>query len=150
MSVKPIPEGFHTITPYLIVDDANKVIEFLEKTFDAKTEEKLLRKDGSVANAGVLVGNSFVMMADAREEFKAQPAMLYVYVEDTDATYKKALEAGGTSVMEPADMFYGDRNAGVVDPCGNSWWIATHFEDVSTEELKKRQLDSEKTASEGN
>ncbi len=144
MSVKPIPEGFHTITPYLIVDDASKVIEFLEKTFEAKTNEKLLRDDGSVANAGVMVGNSIIMMADARDEFQAQPSMLYVYVEDTDKTYQKAIEAGGTSMMEPADMFYGDRNAGVQDPSGNTRWIATHFEDVSMEELQKRQLESQK------
>jgi PhnB protein len=78
------------------------------------------------------------MMGEARDEWPAMPGSLYLYVPDTDAVYKRAMEAGGKSLMEPADQFYGDRNAGVVDPSGNYWWIATHVEDVPPEEMEKR------------
>ena len=84
------------------------------------------------------LGDSVVMIGQAREEWPARPAALYVYVEDTDAIYKRALAAGGRSVMEPRDTFYGDRNAGVEDPSGNQWWIATHVEDVPPEEMERR------------
>jgi uncharacterized glyoxalase superfamily protein PhnB len=84
------------------------------------------------------------MIAEPRGPWTAAPAQLYVYVKDTDATYRRALEAGGVSVMAPADQFYGDRNAGVKDMCGNSWWIATHIEDVSPEEMRKRAAAMEK------
>ncbi len=89
-------------------------------------------------HAQVKIGDSFVMMGEPMGEFQPMPASIYLYVEDTDATYQRALEAGATSIMEPADQFYGDRNAGVKDPFGNLWWIGTHIEDVSPEEIEKR------------
>jgi uncharacterized glyoxalase superfamily protein PhnB len=89
-------------------------------------------------HAEVTIGDSVIMMGEPMGEFKPMPCMIYVYVEDTDAVYKQALKAGATSVMEPADQFYGDRNAGVKDMAGNLWWIATHVEDVAPEELEKR------------
>ena len=89
-------------------------------------------------HAEVKLGDSFIMMGEPMGEFKAMPASLYLYVPDTDATYARVIKAGGTSIMEPADQFYGDRNAGVKDTSGNHWWIGTHIEDVSPDELSKR------------
>lgn len=138
MAVKPIPEGYHTVTPYLIVDDAAAVIAFLEKAFGAEIKSLSRSPDGLIMNAEVRVGTSMVMLADAREGITKQTVSLYVYVEDVDAAYARAVAAGGTSTMEPADMFYGDRHGGVQDPSGNNWWIATHIEDVSDAEIEKR------------
>jgi uncharacterized glyoxalase superfamily protein PhnB len=138
VAVNPIPDGYQNVIPYLVVSGAAKVIDFLERTFDAQAEECAKRPDGSVFHAVVRIGDSVVMLADANETYAPQPANLYVYVPDTDATYRKGLAAGGTSLMEPADQFYGDRNAGVKDPVGNSWWIGTHIEDVPADELQRR------------
>ena len=138
MTVKPIPDGFHTVTPYLLVSGVPKLIEFVKAAFDAKVTEYMEGPDGTVAHAQVRIGDSMVMMGDPRGMHDPIPASLYLYVPDTDAVYKKALEAGATTVMEPDDRFYGDRNAGVKDPVGNTWWIATHIEDMSPEELRKR------------
>jgi uncharacterized glyoxalase superfamily protein PhnB len=138
MAVKSVPEGYHTVTPYLVADDAKKLIEFVTRAFDAKVLEEMRREDGSIMHAELQIGDSRVMLGQSSEQHKAMPCGIYLYVPDTDATYKKALAAGGISTMEPADMFYGDRNAGVKDQNGNSWWIGTHVEDVSPEELKKR------------
>ncbi len=137
--VKLIPQGFHTVTPYLIVDGAEKVIGFLKKAFDAELmHEMTKRPDGTVMHATLKIGNSMIMIADASEHAKASPVMLYLYVPDADAVYQKAIKAGGTSIMEPADQFYGDHSGGVKDPAGNSWFVGTHVEDVSAAELKKR------------
>jgi len=138
MAVKPIPEGFHTVTPYLLVRDVASLIDFLKKAFDAKEFHRSALPDGTVTHADVLIGDSHVMMGAARGEWTAMPAMIYLYVPDTDVLYQSALSAGATSIMAPADQFYGDRNAGVKDPFGNLWWIATRIEDVPAEELKRR------------
>jgi PhnB protein len=90
-------------------------------------------------HAELRIGDSVVMLADAAGDFKPLPCALYLYVPDADATYRRALEAGATSVMEPANQFYGDRNAGVKDPTGNQWWIGTHVEDVPPEEMARRR-----------
>ncbi|MDA4128945.1 MAG: VOC family protein [Thaumarchaeota archaeon] len=136
--VKPIPDGYHTLTPYLVVEDVPKLIDFLKKAFGAKELERTTRPDGTVRHAELRIGDSVVMMAEARGESKPMPCMLYVYTEDTNATYERAIKAGATSLMEPADQFYGDRNAGVKDPVGNSWWLATRMEDVSPNEIQRR------------
>ena len=137
--VKPIPDGFHTVTPYLIVDGAKKVIDFMQQALGAKHDhEPTLRPDGMVMHATLKIGDSMVMISDASEHAKAMPVMLYLYVPDVDAAYQRALKAGATSIMEPADQFYGDRSGGVKDPSGNSWFIATHKEDVGAQELQKR------------
>jgi uncharacterized glyoxalase superfamily protein PhnB len=138
MAVKPIPEGYHTVTPYLIVKGVPTLIDFLKQAFDAKEIERHSQPDGSVMHAEVKIGDSILMMGEAAGKWNPMPAGFYLYVTDTDAVYKRALQSGATSVMEPADQFYGDRNAGVKDPSGNQWWIATHKEDVSREELAKR------------
>jgi uncharacterized glyoxalase superfamily protein PhnB len=138
MAVKPIPEGYHTVTPYLTIQGAAKLIDFLKRAFEAQETERITQPDGAIGHAEVRIGDSVVMMTDAGGERKPMPSGIYLYVNDTDAVYKRALQAGATSLMEPADQFYGDRSAGVQDPCGNQWWIATHKEDVPPEELKKR------------
>jgi PhnB protein len=138
MAVKAIPDGYHTITPYLTVQGAGKLIDFLKLAFDAQETERIAAPNGAIAHAEVRIGDSIVMMSDAGGERAPMPSGLYLYVNDTDAVYKSALRAGATSIMEPADQFYGDRSAGVKDPAGNQWWIATHKEDVSPEELKRR------------
>ena len=137
-AVKPIPEGYHTVTPYLTVQGAARLIDFLKNVFDARETERFERPDGTIGHAELRIGDSVVMLGDVQGESKATSSAMYVYVNDADTIYKRALEAGATSVMEPADQFYGDRHGGVKDPAGNYWWIATHIEDVSPEELKKR------------
>lgn len=142
--VRAIPEGYHTVTPYLTVDDLPRAIEFVEKAFGAKTYELLRDEAGKPRHAEVQIGDSRVMMGQARAEWPARPATLYLYVEDTDALYRTALAAGGKSVMEPVNQFYGDRNACVEDPAGNQWWMATHVEDVTPEEMERRLAEREK------
>jgi PhnB protein len=138
MAVKPIPDGYHSITPYLVVQGAGKLIDFLKQAFEAQESERLTRPDGTIGHAEVRIGDSIVMMSEASGEWKPMPGSMYLYVNDADATYKRALQAGATSTMEPTDQFYGDRSAGVKDLAGNHWWIATHKEDLSPEELAKR------------
>ncbi len=139
MSVKPVPDGYHTVTPYLVVDGAKKLMEFLKKAFDATETFQMAKPDGTIGHAEMRVGDSPVMLADANEQHKASVSTFYLYVPDVDAVYKKALQAGGVSIAEPADQFYGDRHGGVKDPTGNFWWVATHVEDVSPEEMKRRE-----------
>lgn len=133
-----IPEGYHSVTPYLVVEGVPKLIDFLKAAFDAVETERVPGPDGKIGHAEVRIGDSVVMMGEAGGESKPMPAMIYLYVSDADANYKRALDAGATSLMEPADQFYGDRSAGVKDPCGNQWWIATRIENVSKEELQRR------------
>ena len=137
--VKPIPEGYHTITPYLVVDGAEKIIRFMKEAFSAQSLfEPMMRPDGKVMHAEFRIGDSIVMISDASERAKATSTMLHLYVPNVDAVYQKAVKAGGISEMEPANQFYGDRSGGVKDPAGNRWYIGTHVEDVSPSELKKR------------
>lgn len=139
MAVKPIPDGYHSITPYLVVPDAPKTIAFLKQAFGATTLfEPMKRPDGSIGHAELKIGDSPLMLSETSEQCPATQAMIHLYVPDVDATYKKALAAGATSVMEVADQFYGDRSGGVKDPAGNSWYVATHKEDVAPQELAKR------------
>ena len=135
-NVKPTPDGYHTVTPYLKVKGVAGLIDFLKQAFDAVETERLLGPDGKVGHAEVRIGDSVVMMGEAPGD--PMPAMLYVYVDDADASYKRALEAGATSLAEPEDQFYGDRTAGVKDPFGNCWYVAERQEDVSPEELRRR------------
>ncbi len=143
MAVNPVPKGFQTVTPYLTVSDARAQIEFLKQAFGATTTETLHQdSDGSIRHAELKIGNSMIMLGQARDQWKPRPAGFYLYVPDCDGTYKRAMQAGAKSLMEPADQFYGDRNAGVEDAAGNQWWIATHIEDVSPEELQRRAQSS--------
>ncbi len=144
MAVKPIPDGYHTITPYLTVDDPGAVIDFLKKAFDAQETYAMRDSSGNIGHAEVKVGDSMLMLGKARGEWHARPGNFYLYVENVDAVYKKAVAAGGKSLSEPANQFYGDRHGGVQDSQGNTWWIATHMEDVSPEELERRHQEWEK------
>jgi PhnB protein len=137
MAVEAIPEGYHTITPYLIAEGVPRLLDFLERAFDGREVHRLAGPDGSIAHVEYRIGDSMLMLSEARGEWKPMPTCIYLFVNDTDAVYKRALEAGATSLMEPADQFYGDRNAGVKDASGNSWWIATHIEDLAPEELAR-------------
>lgn len=138
MAVQPIPAGYHSITPYLTVQGVSQLIDFLKAAFDAKVNLAMPTPDGAIMHAEIQIGDSRIMMGEARGEWKPIPAALYLYVRDTDATYQRALKAGGKSLREPTNEFYGDRSGGVQDPAGNMWWIATHIEDVSPEEMARR------------
>jgi PhnB protein len=138
MSVKPIPDGYHSVTPYLVIGGAAKLIDFLKEAFGAQEILRMPGPEGRIMHAEVKIGDSRIMMGEAQGQWQPMPSMLYLYVEDCDAIYKRAMAAGATSVSEPADMFYGDRHGAVKDPSGNIWYISTHTEDVSAEEMEKR------------
>ena len=121
MTTKYIPDGYHSITPSLCVDGAHKLIEFLTDVFGAKERMRMERPGGKITHAEFNIGDSAIMVADAMPEWPAKSNALYVYVEDVDAAYKRAIQSGATSVREPQDMFYGDRSAAVTDPFGNFW-----------------------------
>lgn len=138
MGVKPIPEGYRSVTPYLVVEGAAAVLDFVKEAFGAEEKFRMDTPHGTIGHAEVQIGDSMVMLGDAGDQNPAMPAMIHLYVDDCDATYERALAAGGTSEREPTDQFYGDRSAGVRDSAGNLWWIATHVEDVPEDELAKR------------
>ena len=139
MAVKPIPDGFHTVTPYLVVHSVATLLDFLQRAFDAQQLlSPMVRADGSIGHAEVKIGDSVIMMGEPMGDMPLMPGSIYLYVNDADAVYQRALQAGAISLMEPADQFYGDRSAGVKDAVGNQWWIATHKEDVPPDEMLKR------------
>jgi PhnB protein len=137
-NVKKIPEGYHAVTPYLVVRDADALMQFTIDAFGAKEKVRMPGPDGKLAHGEVEIGGSVVMMGSPMNGQDFMPAMIYLYVPDTDATYKKALGAGATSLEEPNDAFYGDRRAGVKDSQGNQWFIATHQEDPTPEQMQER------------
>jgi uncharacterized glyoxalase superfamily protein PhnB len=139
-AAKPIPKGHHTVTPYLVVRDAAQTIEFLKQAFGAEVAfEPMKRPDGLIMHAELKIGDSMVMLGDTHEH-RSEPtrSMQHLYVPNVDAVYQRAVAVGGVSTMEPMDQFYGDRTSSVKDPAGNTWFIATHKEDVPMPELKKR------------
>ena len=131
MAVSAVPKGWHTVTPRLFASDPAKLVAFLKRAFGASGE---FREDGP---AEVHIGDSIVMVS-GNEARDVTASFLYLYLEDTDAAYRRALEAGATSLEEPQNLFYGDRRATVKDPGGNIWQIATHKENLSLEEIRKR------------
>jgi uncharacterized glyoxalase superfamily protein PhnB len=135
---KAIPDGYHTLTPYLTVPDAEAMLHFLQDVFAAEVREWQHRPDGTLWHGELQIGDSRIMVTQANEQFTPRPQSIYVYLPDVDAAYKRALAAGAKGLIEVADMFYGDRSGGFADPAGNWWWIATHIEDVSPEELNRR------------
>jgi PhnB protein len=146
MPVQPVPEGYHTVTPYLAVDDATAAIDFYQRAFGAKERGRMAAPDGKIGHAELEIGDALIMLSDPFPQFQARPPKeiggtsvgVFLYVDDVDAVYKQAIDAGATSTMEPADQFWGDRFGSVTDPFGHSWQIATHVEDVSPEEMAKR------------
>jgi len=138
MAVRAIPEGYHTVTPYLVGPDVAGLLKFLAAAFGATETERVTDPGGAVRHAEVQIGDSRVMMGEPTGDYAPMPAMLQLYVEDVDAVYQRALRAGGISIEEPADQFYGDRRGGVRDPSGNQWWISTRKENLSHEEIASR------------
>lgn len=144
--VKAIPEGYHSVTPYLIIKNAANAIEFYKKAFEAKELFAMKTPEGKIKHAEIQIGNSRLMMADEYPEMNVfgpdasgrAPVMIHLYVEDVDAIFKKAVDAGATVIRPLANQFYGDRSAFLKDPYGHSWGIATHVEDVSNEEIIER------------
>ena len=138
MAVKPVPDGREHIMPILTVNGAANFLEFMKHAFGARESERHAMPDGTIMHAETRIRDSIVMTSEANAEFPPAPARLQLYVDDVDGVYRRALAAGATSLREPADQFYGDRSAGVKDPFGNEWWLATHIEDVTPEEIEKR------------
>ncbi|KAA3605484.1 MAG: VOC family protein [Planctomycetota bacterium] len=135
--VRAIPEGYHTITPYLKVRNVGGLLEFVQQAFDAKVVE-VLNPNGDVRHAEVQIGDSRLMMGECQPGHDPVPAMMYLYVEDVDAWFQRAVKAGAEVLDPPEDQFYGDRSGGVIDSWGNRWYLATHIEDLSQEEMDRR------------
>jgi PhnB protein len=146
MAVKPIPEGYRTITPYLAVDGAAEAIEYYKKAFGAKERGRMEVPGGKIGHAELEIGDSLVMLSDALPQFSTRSpkelggtsVSVHMYVEDVDAVVKQAIEAGATVTAEVADQFWGDRFGLVQDPFGHQWTISTHVEDVPPEEMAER------------
>jgi PhnB protein len=145
MSVRPIPEGSHTITPYLVVDDAARAIEYYKKAFQATELHRMHGPGNSVMHASLKIGDAIFYLADANEEWGARsaksyggsPISMHLYVADVDETFKRAIAAGGTEKAPVGDMFWGDRYGKLVDPFGIEWGVATHIQDMTPEEMQK-------------
>ena len=146
MATKPIPQGYHSITPYLILKGAAQGIEFYKKAFGATECMRMPGPDGKIGHAELKFGDSVVMMADESPQMNAKspqsyggtPISIMLYVNDVDAVVKQAVAAGGQLTRPVEDKFYGDRMGTVTDPFGHIWHVATHVEDVSPEEMRKR------------
>ncbi|MER7106958.1 VOC family protein [Streptomyces sp. NPDC000229] len=138
MTVKPIPDGYHTVTPWIISRDTAGLIDYLKEAFDAEEIARVVGDDGRIGHAEVRIGDSIVMPFDAAPGWPPTPAFLRLYVEDADAAHRRAVAAGGTSVTEVTHLFFGDRVGRVRDPLGNLWWLQTRVEDVSPEEMERR------------
>jgi len=141
-SVRAVPEGLQTVTPYLVVENAARLIEFINNAFDGRVTFISNRDEKKIMHATVSIGTSTIMIADTMEGMEPQTAMLYLYLEDADIVFKKAIAAKATSIQEPKTEFYGDRAGAVRDEWGNVWWIATHVEDVSPDELERRSKEA--------
>jgi PhnB protein len=135
--IKPIPKGYNAVTASLTQTDAAKTIEFCKKAFGARVLMNMRGPGGKIMHAEIQIGDSRIMLNDEMQE-PAQPAGLFLYVADVDKTFSKAVKAGATVLMPVQDMFWGDRFGRVMDPSGNRWGIATHREDVTPKEMKKR------------
>jgi uncharacterized glyoxalase superfamily protein PhnB/catechol 2,3-dioxygenase-like lactoylglutathione lyase family enzyme len=135
----PIPDGYHTVTPFIVVPVVAALIEFVERAFGAIVDRLMTSDDGVIRHATVCIGDSKLMFSSGSELYESRPSTLHLYVEDVDAMYARAIAAGAQTLQAPADQFYGDRRAGVMDPWGNQWWIATHVEDVDEKQMKLRE-----------
>ena len=137
--VDPIPKGYHTVTPYLLVHDPDRLLAFVKDAFGATVLSRRLTPEGRVMHSEFQIGDSRVMLGGANADWPPMPMMLHLYVEEVDTVFEAALAAGAEVVREPENMFYGDRSGGVRDFSGNQWWLATRVENVSEEEMKRRQ-----------
>jgi PhnB protein len=145
MAVKAIPEGYHSLTPYLVCKDAAKAIEFYSRVFGAEETVRMPGPNGRIMHAEVKIGDSMLMLSDENPDRgavapsgKGRSASLMFYTTDVDAVFKRAIDAGASSIEAPTDMFWGDRMGNLMDPFGHQWAIATHKEDVAPDEMEKR------------
>jgi PhnB protein len=145
-TAKAIPSGHRTVTPYLAIKNAAKAVEFYKNAFGATESYKLMLPDGRLGHAEIRLGDSMIMLADefpeyggkAPETLGGSPVSIHLYVDDVDAFFTKALDAGAKELKPVMDQFYGDRSGQLEDPFGHLWWVATHKEDISSEEMQKR------------
>jgi len=137
-SVKPIPDGYHTVTPFLNVKGVAKLIDFLKAAFGAEEVMRMPGPGGVVMHAEVSIGNSRLMLGEAIQTVTPSSSYFYLYVNDVDSMYKRAVGAGASSETPPTDQFWGDRMGTVKDSFGNTWSLATHKEDPTPEEMAKR------------
>jgi PhnB protein len=138
MSVRPIPEGYHTITPNIIVQGVEKAIEFYKRAFGAEEKVRLTMPNGAITHAELKIGDSRLNLGEPIEGWPAHPLLAQLYVEDSDASFKQAVAAGARVTMPMTDMFFGSREGRVVDPFGNTWTISSLKEIMSTEEMQRR------------
>jgi PhnB protein len=141
--VRPVPEGYYTVTPWIISRDTSRLIDFVKEAFGAEEIARVHNEDGTIAHAEFRIGDSVVMGFDAKPQWPDTPAFLRLYVEDADAVHRQALEAGATSVTEVTHLFWGDRVGRVRDPFGNLWWIQTRVEEVDPAEMERRAGEKE-------
>lgn len=145
-TVKPIPAGYNSVTPYLIVKGAARAMEFYKTAFGATELVRMAQPNGTIGHAEIRIGDSVIMLADENPTMRSlspqtlggTPVLIHLYVEDVDAVFNRAVAAGGAVERPLKDQFYGDRTGGIVDPFGHRWYVATHVEDVAPEELNKR------------
>ncbi|PWU05770.1 MAG: glyoxalase [Terriglobia bacterium] len=142
--VKPIPEGYHTVTPYLVIQDAGRAIDFYKRAFGATEVARMEGPQGKIAHAELKIGDSMIMLSDemggnrSAHSLGGSPVGIFLYVKDVDAAFQKAVDAGAKVEMQLANMFWGDRYGKLTDPFGHSWSLATHKEDVAPAEMQKR------------
>jgi len=154
MAVKPIPDGYHSVTPYLIVKGAARAIDFYKNAFGATELMRMPGPNGTVMHAEIKIGDSPIMLADEHESgpyrnplaFGGTPVSLMIYVDDVDAVFGRAVGLGAKETRAVQDQFYGDRSGNLTDPFGHVWTIATHTEDISSEEMERRMTAMEKPA----
>jgi PhnB protein len=149
--VRPIPEGYHSITPALTCRDAARAIDFYKEALGAKETVRMAAPDGRVMHAELQIGDSRFMISDEFPGMSAAPnpsalasSYLYIYTQDVDAAFNRAVKAGAKVTMQPSNMFWGDRYGKLTDPFGHQWGIATHVEDVAPEEMQRRSLEFSK------
>lgn len=146
-TAKPIPEGYHTVTPYLVVSDSARALDFYAKAFGAKEKMRMPGPDGRIMHAEFQIGDSMIMLGDevgpnkSPQSLGGSPVSIFLYVNDVDSVFKQAVSAGAKAEMPPQDMFWGDRFGKLTDPFGHDWALATHIEDVTPEQMKQRQQD---------
>ncbi len=142
--VNAIPPGYHTVTPYLVLSDASRAIDFYKQAFGAQELARMATPDGKIGHAEIKIGDSIVMLSDemmgnkSPQTLGGSPVSLFIYVDDVDSVFNRAVKAGAKSDMPPADMFWGDRYGKLTDPFGHLWGLATHVEDVAPQEMEKR------------
>jgi PhnB protein len=152
--VKPVPEGYHSVTPYLVVHDAARALDFYQRVFGAKEVMRMNNPQGRVGHAEIKIGDSLIMLAEetpnsgvrSPQSLNGSTVSIFVYFEDVDSVFNKALAAGAKEVQRLADMFWGDRYGRLTDPFGHSWSLATHIEDVTPEEMGRRAQEAAKAA----